>query len=675
MAENFQISEDQFRFLSGQSINDIEKQLEDQARFDYHMQPFFSRLVRGEISQDQYDRAKQYYLSESDGYPLARDNFRAPQRQDVVPPAQQAQMDPRVGQPVVQPPAMFRPTVEGEVVGQPRMMEIPIARRDRPVPTAPERTVPELGAVPEPKLKFEGLLGAGGVVANAIEEMVAPIVEKRKGRLPIGDQELDIMRQAMSPDSQYGTVRVEDRPINEPMRIVPGEGPPQERLQRMPSNLTLGQAREMARTRPDVAMQSDLGMVRAANEYDLQYRMDDASPQLNEAMQRNNIGNAQIKEAQQVLSSGYGTSEHFKKLMRPEVAFGLALAFNNMRAFPNAQYGQYLSQQLQNIQAQKVEGQKLARASEMTERRAQWFEGKNRPDLAELTRSGGEEGFTQAMGLYTQKPAETYRPLTTQEKVDQGIDPSLNVQVNTTTGQLSGFAGKPPTTNITVGGEGGFKRMGEQFAEQDVELVGKAEKAVGRIENLNNTSEAIIRGAVSEGQEGFETGPFAELRKSVDEFLVGFGSRDEARVNRLSDAELINATLGADVFGAIGELGIGARGLDTPNEREFLRQVLTGTISTTPSALLYMSYIRQKLQKNVIQRYNDYLARGVYGPYAETRGMTAIESPPTIFGREFEEYKEMQDWLAEQKSKRQSESGETGTVTKGGITYEIEEVQ
>ena len=165
------------------------------------------------------------------------------------------------------------------------------------------------------------------------------------------------------------------------------------------------------------------------------------------------------------------------------------------------------------------------------------------------------------------------------------------------------------------------------------------------------------------------------IRKSFDEFLVGFGSRDKARIDRLSDAELINATLGADVFGAIGELGIGARGLDTPAEREFLREVLTGTIQTTPASLLYMSYIRQKLQRRVIDRYNDYLSKGVYGPYAETRGMTAIEPPSTIFGREFACYKQMQNWLDEQKSKRQSESGEAGTVTKGGITYEIEEVQ
>jgi len=600
----------------------IRQRQEDQNNFDRYMQAYRDQLAQGQISQEEYDRAKQYYLSPSEGYPLAQDRFSVPQ---------------------VQPPIMYRPQDDFQQVTAPRAYNPPFARRDEPVPTAPNMPRPDMSApnLPEPNLKFGGLLGPDGILANTIGDVAQKVAEKRGGT----------------------AVRVEDRPLNEPMRIVPGEGPPQERVQRMPSNLTLGQSRELARRLPNVAMQSDLGMVRASNEYDVM-----VSPELKQAMEKNNIRREDITEARKALSTNYGTMEHFKKLMSPEVAFGLALAFNNMRAFPNAQAGQYYAQQLQNIQNQKLSNQRM-------QNRSKWFEDRGRPDLADLVRTGGEEGFNEAMSMYTQKPAETFRVLTREEKIAKEIDPSLNVQENIATGQLSGFAGKAPTTNITVGGEGGFKKMGEQFATQDVELVAKAEKAVGRIDSLNNTSEAIIRGAVSEGQEGFETGPFAEIRKGFDQFLVGFGNRDPERVNRLSDAELIDATLGADVFGAIGEFGIGARGLDTPAEREFLRKVLTGTIETTPAALLYLAYIRQKLQRRVISRYNDYLAKGVYGPYAESRGMTAIESPSTIFGREFGNYKEMQNWLAEQKSKRQSESGEDGTVTKDGIRYKIKEVR
>lgn len=36
--------------------------------------------------------------------------------------------------------------------------------------------------------------------------------------------------------------------------------------------------------------------------------------------------------------------------------------------------------------------------------------------------------------------------------------------------------------------------------------------------------------------------------------------------------------MGADVFAMLKPLGIGARGLDTPAERKFLQEVLTGKI-------------------------------------------------------------------------------------------------
>ena len=378
----------------------------------------------------------------------------------------------------------------------------------------------------------------------------------------------------------------------------------------------------------------------------------------------------ELNEAQQRLSGNYGSQDHYQKTFgNQEFLLALAIGLNSLSTFPNQQWGQFLQGQMQSIQKRKgaIDG-------------ANWLLSKGRRDLAEAVATGTLD-FDKAYAEFTKKPEETFRELTAEEYKAIGHDPITGgrIQVSETTGLRRGGSytkSTAPTVNLNVG-EKGFEQMGKEFAKGDVELVGNARKAVGRISSLNNTSEAIIRGAASEGKEGFETGPFAEFRKGVDAFLVGFGNRDKQRVSRLSDAELINATLGADVFGAIGELGIGARGLDTPAEREFLRQVLTGTIETTPAALLYMSYLRQKIQRGTIDTYNEYLDSGVYGPYAEQRNMQKIQSPETIFGREFNNYKEMQDWLEEQKA-QYSESTTTqgaGTVTKDGIEYEIEEVQ
>lgn len=381
----------------------------------------------------------------------------------------------------------------------------------------------------------------------------------------------------------------------------------------------------------------------------------------------------ELNEAQQRLSGNYGSQDHYQKTFgNKEFLLAVALGLNSLSTFPNQQWGKFLEGQMQSIQKRKgaIDG-------------ANWLLSKGRRDLAEAVATGALD-FDKAYAEFTKKPEETFRELTAEEYKAMGHDPltSGRIQVSETTGKLSGFGSKAPVTNINVGDKVSDE-MGKLLVEGDVEVYRNAPKAARRVSDLNNTADAIIRGAVSEGKEGFETGPFAEFRKSVDSFLVGFGNRDEKVVNRLNDAQLIDATLGADVFGAIGELGIGARGLDTPNEREFLRQVLTGTTQTTPAALLYMTYLRQKIQKGIIDTYNEYLDSGVYGKYKESRNMQKVQSPPTIFvdekgkPKEFNSFKEMQEWLADQKA-QYSESTTTqgvGTVTKDGIEYEIEEVQ
>ena len=52
--------------------------------------------------------------------------------------------------------------------------------------------------------------------------------------------------------------------------------------------------------------------------------------------------------------------------------------------------------------------------------------------------------------------------------------------------------------------------------------------------------------------------------------------------------------MGSEVFPLIKSLGIGARGMDTPAEREFMRQVLTGRIGLNKETLLRMARMRSK---------------------------------------------------------------------------------
>ena len=366
----------------------------------------------------------------------------------------------------------------------------------------------------------------------------------------------------------------------------------------------------------------------------------------------------QLINNQEKLSKNYGSPKHYENTFgNGEFMLALAMGFNNLRTFPNAQWGQFLQGQMQDISAQKK-----------ATNNANWFVSKGREDLAEAVFNGLP--MEQALAEYNRKPDETFRELTAEEYKAMSHDPLVNgrIQVSETTGRRYGYGSKPPVTNVEIdmGGTGKYAdKLGEKFAESDVELASKAVKAPQRISALNATASAITEGAVSQGQDGFLTGPLAGFRQGVDKFLVAFGDRSPIRINRLTDAELIDATLGADVFGAIGELGIGARGLDTPAEREFLRQVLTGTIETTPSALLYLAYLRQKIQSRTAEQYNSLFDSGAYGQMGAQRGMTRIEIPESIFGEGFTSFDDAKRWLANKKKEYANKNIE-GAVSPGG---------
>jgi hypothetical protein len=97
--------------------------------------------------------------------------------------------------------------------------------------------------------------------------------------------------------------------------------------------------------------------------------------------------------------------------------------------------------------------------------------------------------------------------------------------------------------------------------------------------------------------------------------------RDEASGRKVSDTELLDALLGSDVFPMIKALGIGARGLDTPAEREFLRSVMTGVTPMNRETLRRMTEIRRDVAKRSIERWNERVEGGELDRYFSATGM------------------------------------------------------
>ena len=91
--------------------------------------------------------------------------------------------------------------------------------------------------------------------------------------------------------------------------------------------------------------------------------------------------------------------------------------------------------------------------------------------------------------------------------------------------------------------------------------------------------------------------------------------------------------LGSDVFTAIGTLGIGARGLDTPAERDFLIQVMTGSRTMDIEALRALTNFRKIREIKAMQGYNAAVADGSLDEYFDlghTKKLLDIPEMPII---------------------------------------------
>jgi hypothetical protein len=145
--------------------------------------------------------------------------------------------------------------------------------------------------------------------------------------------------------------------------------------------------------------------------------------------------------------------------------------------------------------------------------------------------------------------------------------------------------------------------VGKGVGQDDVEEYKSALKAVEGV-TLNRNLLKHLR-----ANPDMNTGLFAEMKQGIDRLKV-LAAQNEKAGKRVSDTEVVNSMLGSQVFPMIGELGIGARGLDTPKEVAFLRGVMTGTIEMQPATLIKMAEMRMDASKRSIEKINARIDRG-----------------------------------------------------------------
>jgi hypothetical protein len=191
---------------------------------------------------------------------------------------------------------------------------------------------------------------------------------------------------------------------------------------------------------------------------------------------------------------------------------------------------------------------------------------------------------------------EKFEIMTTEQKQALGLPTNRAYQISTTGKVAEIGSGPQAVVNLPPAETEKQKGYGKFGVEQNTKIFESGQSAVKNIGKINETLKLIEEGTPT-------TGLGAEIINNINRAKLVF-SNSKQDIKNVSDTELLNSLLGADVFPQIGALGIGAKGLDTPAEREFLRQVMTGTITMNKDTIIRLTTLRKKYEEKSLDQYN-----------------------------------------------------------------------
>jgi len=238
---------------------------------------------------------------------------------------------------------------------------------------------------------------------------------------------------------------------------------------------------------------------------------------------------------------------------------------------------------------------------------------KSSVDLNKLIQAIAIESPLEAAKLMSKEGKESFRPMTVDEKRQSGLPTDRPYQISTT-GKIQDIGTGPQSVVNVLPGESERQKGYAKFGvEENTKIYNSGQSAVKNIAKINETLNLIEKGDPT-------TGIGADLINNINRTKLLF-TDSKKKINQVSDTELLNSLLGADVFPQIGALGIGAKGLDTPAEREFLRQVMTGTINMNKETLVRLTNLRKKYEEKSITEYNRAVDEGQLDPLFKEGGL------------------------------------------------------
>jgi len=153
------------------------------------------------------------------------------------------------------------------------------------------------------------------------------------------------------------------------------------------------------------------------------------------------------------------------------------------------------------------------------------------------------------------------------------------------------------------------ERVMKAAADRDMALVESAQALPTQVDKVDQALDVLESGkAITGALKDFQL-ELARLRSKY--------TQDKEAGEQVTDTQYLDSLLGSNVFEQIQALGIGARGLDTPAEREFLRQVISGTTALNKDTLIKMLENRRNALTDMAEKYNTRLREGRLDAYLQ----------------------------------------------------------
>lgn len=165
------------------------------------------------------------------------------------------------------------------------------------------------------------------------------------------------------------------------------------------------------------------------------------------------------------------------------------------------------------------------------------------------------------------------------------------------------------------------KKVGAGVAERDLTYLDTTTATAKTLPKIEETLKLINSGQINTGLAKDMQDGIAKVRAQV--------LKDKAAGKNVSDSEYLDSLLGSDTFAQIPLLGLGAKGMDTPAERDFILSVITGQRSLSLDTLRRMTEFRRDAALRQVGDYNQRLSSGEFDQYQSTTGrkLKPIEVP------------------------------------------------